>query len=106
MSLYVRQALEADEVTGLRGHSTSYYLSGKLEKKNLEVESNHINDIELDKGDIAVFLKTKKKRYSHIAIYNRKQWISDFKQKSFFVHAEYIKLNRCAIYRIHHKKIN
>ncbi|QYS86195.1 DUF3828 domain-containing protein [Flavobacterium oreochromis] len=37
-------------------------------------------------------------------MYNGKKWVSDFKQRSFFVHAEYIKANTYAIYRIHHLK--
>ena len=98
---YVREALDAGGVTGLRGHATSYYLSGKLENKNFEVASKNLNDLELQKGDIAVFLKTNKKPYGHIAMYNGKQWVSDFKQKSFFVHAEYIRSNTYVIYRIH-----
>jgi hypothetical protein len=101
-ALYVRQALDAGGVTGLRGHATSYYMSGKLEDRNFEVVSQNINDTDLESGDIAVFLKTKKKPYGHIAMYNGEKWVSDFKQKSFFVHAEYIKSNTYAIYRIHH----
>lgn len=43
------------------------------------------------KGDIVVFPSEKGHFWGHIAMYNGKQWISDFKQKGIFVAKAYYK---------------
>ena len=42
-------------------------------------------------GDIVVFQPIGKRRFGHIAIWNGKQWVSDFKQRSIIVHSDYTK---------------
>jgi hypothetical protein len=37
------------------------------------------------KGDVVVFDAAGKHKHGHIQIYNGKNWVSDFKQKSFYV---------------------
>lgn len=39
-----------------------------------------------EKGDIVVFNRTPNHFWGHIAMYDGKQWVSDFKQKSMFVY--------------------
>lgn len=41
-------------------------------------------DAEFRKGDIVVFPAVKGHIYGHIAMYTGRQWVSDFKQKSFY----------------------
>lgn len=40
-------------------------------------------------GDVAVFAAAGSRRYGHIAILAGGQWVSDFRQRSFFVHSDY-----------------
>ena len=42
------------------------------------------------KGDIVVFNAVKGHPYGHIAMWNGRQWISDFRQRSFYVANAYI----------------
>lgn len=42
-------------------------------------------------GDIVVFQPIGGRKYGHIAIWNGKQWISDFKQRNLIVHSGYTK---------------
>ncbi len=53
------------------------------------------NEIDSDKfipqkGDIAVFPAVKGHFWGHIQMWNGKQWVSDFKQKSFYAAKGYI----------------
>nr|WP_294055412.1 hypothetical protein [Prevotella sp. CAG:386] len=42
-----------------------------------------------EKGDIVVFPITWKHPLGHIAIWNGKQWVSDYKQKSIYIDEDY-----------------
>lgn len=46
--------------------------------------SKNLNNYNGKIGDIVVFPATDKHVFGHIAMWNGTQWISDFKQKSFF----------------------
>lgn len=50
-------------------------------------------------GDVVVFMPTGNRKYGHIAIYTGEGWVSDFKQKSFFVHSDYVKSKDYIVYR-------
>lgn len=50
-----------------------------------------VNTTHYEKGDIIVFPAIKNHKWGHIAMYNGKQWISDFKQKSIIVSKGYLK---------------
>ncbi len=52
------------------------------------------------KGDISVLPRNSKHVYGHIAVYNGKQWVSDFKQHSLFPSKAYIANGKCKIFRI------
>lgn len=41
-------------------------------------------------GDIVVFQPIGGRKYGHIAIWNGKQWVSDFKQRNLIVHSDYL----------------
>lgn len=51
-------------------------------------------------GDIVVFPNIGKHKFGHIAMWNGKQWVSDFKQKNFIVAKDYIGLE----YKIYRHK--
>ena len=42
-------------------------------------------------GDIVVFQPIGGRKFGHIAIWNGRQWVSDFKQRSIIVHSDYRK---------------
>ena len=46
---------------------------------------------EREVGDIAVFQPIGSRKWGHVAIWNGEQWVSDFKQRNFFVHSDYTK---------------
>ena len=45
---------------------------------------------EQEVGDIVVFQPIGGRKYGHIAIWNGKQWVSDFKQRNLIVHSDYL----------------
>ena len=45
---------------------------------------------EREVGDIVVFQPIGDRKYGHIAIWNGKQWVSDFKQRNLIVHSDYL----------------
>lgn len=98
-ALYVRQAINAGGIYNLSGHAKEYYDTDKLVKLGFTKIGNDINSIELKKGDIAAFAAVKGHPYGHIAMYNGTQWVSDFKQKSFWVAAQYSVEKKYSIYR-------
>lgn len=51
-------------------------------------------------GDIVVFNAVKGHPYGHIAIWNGKQWVSDFLQKNFFVSPGYKEAKDYQIFRM------
>ncbi|MFZ4457076.1 MAG: RHS repeat domain-containing protein [Bacteroidales bacterium] len=50
-------------------------------------------------GDVAVFDRIKGHPYGHIEMYNGTQWVSDYKQNSFWAGSGYSKANSYRIYR-------
>ena len=56
------------------------------------------------KGDIVVFDAVKGHPFGHIAMWNGKQWISDFRQRGFYVANEYRKIKDFKYYRMLQKK--
>jgi predicted chitinase len=98
-ALYVRKAINAGGILNLSGHAREYYDTDKLVKVGFTKLGNDINTIQLKKGDIAAFGAVKGHPYGHIAMYNGSQWVSDFKQKSFWVATQYSVEKKYAIYR-------
>ncbi len=56
-------------------------------------------------GDIVVFSRTGERKYGHIAIYTGNGWVSDFKQKSFYVHNDYIISKKYKVFRKKERRI-
>lgn len=56
------------------------------------------------KGDIVVFDAVNGHPYGHIAMWNGQQWISDFRQRGFYVANEYRKVKDFKFYRMMKKK--
>ena len=95
---YVRKALEAGGCSTwghpmcAKGYTDflPYLNFSEVDRKNFSPQ----------KGDIIVFDATKGHPYGHIAIWNGKQWISDFKQKSKFVAPAYLYSDSYKYYRM------
>ena len=98
-ALYVRQAINAGGIFGLNGHAMTYYNEKKLEIAGFTKIGDDINSIGLKKGDIVAFAAVKGHSYGHIAMWNGEQWVSDFKQKSFWVAPQYEKEKKYVLYR-------
>ena len=84
---YVRKAIVAGGIPLYQGgNAWSYkYLLPLLGFKEIE----DVNDKKV--GDIVVFQPIGKRYFGHIAMWNGRQWISDFKQRSIIVHSDYSK---------------
>ena len=84
---YVRKAIVAGGIPLYQGgNAWSYkYLLPILGFK----ETEDVNDKKV--GDIVVFQPIGKRYFGHIAMWNGRQWISDFKQRSIIVHSDYSK---------------
>lgn len=98
-ALYVRKAINAGGISGLSGNATDYYDTDKLVNFGFTKIGTDINSIQLKKGDIAAFAAVKGHKFGHLAMYNGTQWVSDFKQKSFWVASQYSVDKKYAIYR-------
>ena len=85
--LYVRKAIIAGGIPLYWGGNAWSY------KYTLPILGfERINkDEKLIIGDIAVFQPIGGRKFGHIAMWNGKQWISDFKQKSIILHSDYKK---------------
>ena len=96
-ALYVRNAIMAGGIPlYVGGDAWSYkYILPALNFKMLKNSEN------LKPGDIVVFQPIGNRKYGHIAMWNGKQWISDFKQKSIIVHSDY--LNSNCVYNIYRR---
>lgn len=89
---YVRKAL-------ITGGIPLYYAFGAATKDykhilpllNFEMIGDNINDVKKKPGDIIVFQSHGGRKHGHIAMWNGKQWVSDFKQRSYIVHSDYNK---------------
>lgn len=96
---YVRLAINAGGITNIFGHATEYYDTDKLVKYGFTKLGTDLDSIQLKKGDIAAFGSVKGHPYGHIAMWTGTQWVSDFKQKSFWVANQYSVEKKYAIYR-------
>ena len=84
---YVRKAIVAGRIPLYQGGDAwSYkYLLPILGFKEIE----DVSDKKV--GDIVVFQPIGKRYFGHIAMWNGRQWISDFKQRGIIVHSDYKK---------------
>ena len=84
-ALYVRRAMIAGGIPLYQGgNAWSYkYLLPVIGFENV----NENEDLMV--GDIVVFQPIGGRKFGHIAIWNGKQWVSDFKQRSIIVHSDY-----------------
>ena len=84
-ALYVRRAMIAGGIPLYQGGNAWSY------KYILPVIGfENVNENEgLMVGDIVVFQPICGRKFGHIAIWNGKQWVSDFKQRSIIVHSDY-----------------
>ena len=96
---YVREAINAGGITNIYGHATEYFDTDKLVKYGFTKIGTDLDSINLIKGDIAAFGSVKGHPYGHIAMWNGTNWVSDFKQKSFWVANQYSVEKKYAIYR-------
>jgi hypothetical protein len=95
-ALYVRKAIMTGGIPLYMGGDAWCY------KYTLPILNFHQvgKKSEREVGDIVVFQPIGGRKYGHIAIWNGKQWVSDFKQRNLIVHSDYLK-DGCeyAIYR-------
>lgn len=86
-AMYVRKAMIAGGIPLYQGGNAWHYkyLLPILGFKEIDKKE------EKRVGDIVVFQPIGKRRFGHIAIWNGKQWVSDFKQRSIIVHSDYTK---------------
>jgi predicted chitinase len=96
---YVRLAINEGGISNIYGHATEYYDTDKLVKYGFTKIGTNLDSIQLKKGDIAAFGSVKGHKYGHIAMWTGTQWVSDFKQKSFWVANQYSIEKKYAIYR-------
>lgn len=84
---YVRKAIVAGGIPLYQGGDAwSYkYLLPILGFKQIE----DVNDKKV--GDIVVFQPIGGRLFGHIAMWNGRQWVSDFKQRGIIVHSDYRK---------------
>lgn len=85
-ALYVRKAIIAGGIPlYVGGDAWSYkYMLPILNFHQVGKKS------EREVGDIVVFQPIGGRKYGHIAIWNCKQWVSDFKQRNLIVHSDYL----------------
>ncbi|SFI49999.1 hypothetical protein [Halpernia frigidisoli] len=98
---YVRLAINAGGIKNIFGHATEYYDSDKLLKYGFTKVGTNLDSVSLEKGDIVAFGSVKGHPYGHISMWNGTNWVSDFKQKSFWVAKQYSIDKKYAIYRWH-----
>ena len=87
-ALYIRRAINAGGIplSHRCGNAWRYkYILPLVNFKEVD------KDDSLMVGDIVVFQPIGGRRYGHIAMWNGKQWVSDFKQRNFIVHSDYKK---------------
>lgn len=84
-AMYVRKAIRAGGIPLYQGGDawTYKYLLPLLMFEEVDKEAPR------RVGDIVVFQPIGGRRYGHIALWNGKQWVSDFKQRSIIVHSDY-----------------
>lgn len=99
-ALYVRKAIIAGGIPLYVGGDAWSY------KYMLPILNFHQVDknAEREVGDIVVFQPIGGRKYGHIAIWNGRQWVSDFKQRNLIVHSDYA--NEGAEYTIYRRTID
>lgn len=95
---YVRLALESGGCNTWGHPYTAHGYNDFL--KCLEFTCVENKNYRPKKGDIVVFSAVKGHPYGHIAIWNGRQWVSDFKQKGLFVANAYIMAGNQKYYRM------
>ena len=86
-AMYVRKAMIAGGIPLYQGGNAWHYKYLLPIPRFEEIDKNEEKKV----GDIVVFQPIGKRRFGHIAIWNGKQWVSDFKQRSIIVHSDYTK---------------
>ena len=86
-AMYVRKAMIAGGIPLYQGGNAWQYKYLLPILRFEEIDKNEEKKV----GDIVVFQPIGKRRFGHIAIWNGKQWVSDFKQRSIIVHSDYTK---------------
>lgn len=84
-ALYLRKAIIAGGIP-LHIGSDAWSYKYLLPMLGFEAVENGANK---KVGDIVVFQPIGGRKFGHIAIWNGKQWVSDFKQRSIIVHSDY-----------------
>lgn len=84
-ALYVRKAINAGGIP-LWSCGSAWRYTKVLTMLNFrEVAVNEERKV----GDIVVFQPIGGRKHGHIAIWNGRQWVSDFRQRNFIVHSDY-----------------
>lgn len=91
---YVREALQDAGIRVIVKPSSAY-----LYNDFLPILGYSAVEMPYKPGDVVVFMPTGNRKYGHIAIYTGEGWVSDFKQKSFYVHSDYLKSKDYIVYR-------
>lgn len=95
---YVRLALEAG---GCNTWGHPFTADGYNEfLKSLDFSVVDKNNYRPQTGDVVVFSSVKGHPYGHIAMWNGRQWVSDFRQKGLFVANAYITAQNHKYYRM------
>jgi|GEM_PF-2256996 hypothetical protein len=92
---YVRQALNSQGIDIGRSQYAKDYGKGLVQAGFSPV---NISPNRAKAGDVVIFQAVPGHRSGHMAIYNGKNWVSDFNQKSFYVANGYTK-GKYTIYR-------
>jgi hypothetical protein len=81
---YVKKAIQDGGLPYIQAES-AYMLNPKLENYGFEQVATNGSDYTPQKGDVVVFPAVGKHVHGHTAMYDGKQWVSDFKQKNMAV---------------------
>lgn len=95
-AMRVRQALEAggyQEPPGRPGSAYQYATTGFINKYGFERINVDPLSYKPQVGDISITDRFNKHKHGHIAIYDGKNWISDFRQKSISIYSDLPKSN-------------
>lgn len=79
---YVRQAIEAGGITLRRHNSAKDYGDSLIRAGFFEFEPSELAHFQA--GDVAVIQGIKGHPHGHMAMFDRKQWVSDFKQRTLY----------------------
>ena len=91
---YVREAIQYGGIRIIGRPSCAYHY-----KDFLPILGYYTVEKPYQKGDVVVWMPTGDRKYGHIAIFTGDGGVSDFKQKSFYVHSDYVKSNDYLVFR-------